>query len=79
MSTKPELPPAAIEEAKRHPNGWLYVIDPAFDPNGEVPWDGIVGAWKVDGEGNLTSEYFSNPDYVPRTPPAEPPPGQSAA
>ncbi|MDX2953526.1 type VII secretion system-associated protein [Streptomyces caniscabiei] len=53
------------EQAVAQPNGWVYAIDAYFDPNGEVPPYGVVGAWKVDSRGQLTGEFKKNPNYRP--------------
>jgi hypothetical protein len=55
-----------IEEAKRNPNGWVYVIDGTFGPDDAVPPEHIVGAWAVDGAGRLTGEFKANPNYKKR-------------
>ena len=55
--------PEMHEEARRNPNGWVYVIEGVEDPNGTVPPERIVGAWKVDAAGKLTDEYMPNPKY----------------
>jgi len=55
--------PEMVEEARRNPNGWVYVIEGVTDPNGAVPPERIVGAWKVDATGRLTDEYMPNPKY----------------
>ena len=52
-----------VEEARKNPNGWVYVIDGKFGPNDAVPPEAIVGAWKVDASGKLTGEYKANPNY----------------
>jgi hypothetical protein len=52
-----------IDEARRNPNGWVYVIDGAYGPSDAVPPEHIVGAWKVDASGNLTGEYMANANY----------------
>ena len=57
-------PQAAIEEAKQNPNGWVYEIDERFDPNGAVPPEGIVGAWKVDDNGIIVGAFIPNRAYV---------------
>ena len=64
-SSRPPARPTAEmrEEAKRNPNGWVYVIDGDYSPDEAVPSERIIGAWKVDAEGNLTSEYIANPNY----------------
>lgn len=61
--------PPITEEMRRaaqgQPGSWLYVIDPAFDQAGEVPPEGIVGAYRVDDSGNITEEFTENPRYRP--------------
>ncbi|MFI6448316.1 type VII secretion system-associated protein, partial [Kitasatospora sp. NPDC050543] len=51
-------------EAKRRRGGWIYSIDPAFDPAGEVPGWGIIGGWQVDHHGALV-RFWHNPNYRP--------------
>jgi hypothetical protein len=53
------------ESALHNPNSWLYVIDPAFDPNSEVPPWGIVGAYPVDAYGEIESRFAANDTYRP--------------
>lgn len=63
-----EIPPITEdmrESALRNPNSWLYVIDPAFDPNSEVPSWGIVGAYPVDAFGAIESRFAVNDTYRP--------------
>lgn len=65
---QPHVPPISEpmrEEARRNPGGWIYAVDPAFDPGGEVPPYGIVGAWRVDDRGEITGEFKPNPNYRP--------------
>jgi hypothetical protein len=57
--------PEAIEEAKRHPGGWVYEIDGGYEPDGSVPPHRIKGAWKVDECGNIVGDFILNPNYVP--------------
>ncbi|MER6572958.1 type VII secretion system-associated protein [Streptomyces sp. NPDC001093] len=52
-------------QAANRPGGWVYAIDPYFDPAGKVPPIGIVGAWKVDPHGRITDEFNHNPNYRP--------------
>lgn len=52
-----------LEEARTRPGGWVYVIDPAFAPDGAdgvVLPEGIVGAWKVAEDGVPTGEFEKN-------------------
>lgn len=51
--------------ARSQQGGWLYVVDPSFDPDGAVPPEGIVGAYPVDEAGRLGGEFASNPRYQP--------------
>lgn len=55
-----------IEEAKKHPNGWVYRFDTAFSEDEAVPPEAIVGAWKVDGQGKLTGEWSQNKKFIPK-------------
>ena len=52
-----------IKEAKRHPNGWVYVLDKEYEGKEEVPAEFIKGAWKVNESGEITEEFNSNPNY----------------
>jgi hypothetical protein len=56
---------AFLAEARRHPGGWLYEIDPKFDPQGAVPPSGIIGAWKIGDDGVPTGEFQANQNYRP--------------
>jgi hypothetical protein len=65
----PDQPPAdAVEEAKRHPNGWVYQIVGDFGPNDAVPPEAIAGAWKVDGAGHIVGRFIPNPRFKDRRP-----------
>lgn len=61
--TEPEITEGAIKEARKNPNGWVYAIDGSYDPFGAVPPEDIMGAWKVDKDGNITGEFITNPNY----------------
>ncbi|MGH2749003.1 MAG: type VII secretion system-associated protein [Actinomycetota bacterium] len=52
-------------QARENPGAWVYVIDPSFNVDGEVPPFGIVGAWKVDDRGEITGDFRHNPNYRP--------------
>ena len=56
--------PGETEEAKRHPNGWVYRINGTFGANETVPPEAIVGAWKVDGEGKIIGDFIPNSKFV---------------
>jgi hypothetical protein len=57
--------PGEVEEAKKHPNGWVYRIKGSFRPEEAVPPEAIVGAWKVDNKGNIVGEFVINPNHQP--------------
>ncbi|MDH6122079.1 type VII secretion system-associated protein [Kitasatospora sp. GAS204B] len=50
--------------ARQRPGTWMYQIDPAYDPAGEVPLQGIIGAWQIDHQG-APVHYWHNDDYRP--------------
>ena len=52
-----------INEAKKHPNGSVYRIDGDFSDEDAIPPEAIIGAWKVDGQGNL-GEWTLNPNFI---------------
>ena len=54
-----------ILEAKENPNGWVYEIDFPYRDDSRIPPEAIIGAWKVDENGNLTSYYEENKKYRP--------------
>ena len=65
------FPPELLAQAKVTPGGWVYSIDAAYapdGPDGAVPFEGIIGGWKIAEDGTPTSEYWANPDYGSRPP-----------
>ena len=62
----PDRPSAAeIETARWRPDGYVYRIVSSLDPQGEVPPDAVIGAWRVDGRGRIVGGFIVNPDYDP--------------
>jgi len=58
--------PEMVLEAKKNPNGWVYVIAGNYRPNDAVPREAIAGAWKVDSSGTVVAGSFqANPKYKP--------------
>ena len=53
----------AKREAKKKPNGYVYVIDKKYSNKDEVPNDAILGAWKVDENGDIIDTFLPNPNY----------------
>jgi len=60
VATAPKPTPEAIAEAKRNPNGWVYVANGAADANGRIPPERIVGAWKVNENGEIVGDFIPN-------------------
>lgn len=69
MADQPDAPtlqftPEMAREAKQNPGGWVYVISGKYGPNDAVPPEAIVGAWKVDENGDIIPGSFQpNPNY----------------
>jgi hypothetical protein len=57
--------PGEVDEAKRHPNGWVYRIASTFQRNEAVPPEAIIGAWKVGPDGRIVGEFIRNLKYNP--------------
>jgi hypothetical protein len=62
--------PGEIEEATRHPGGWVYRIAGNYGPDDGVPPEAIAGAWKVDGTGQIVGDFKPNPNFDPSSPAA---------
>ncbi|WP_410656177.1 type VII secretion system-associated protein [Amycolatopsis sp. lyj-112] len=62
---KPKITEEMRANAKANPNSWLYVIDEAFDPNGPVPSWAVVGAYPVNGAGDIVEDFHPNDRYRP--------------
>ncbi|WP_371873688.1 type VII secretion system-associated protein [Streptomyces tubercidicus] len=76
----PAVPPvteALRAQAAQQRGGYVYAIDPYFDPNGAVPPYGIIGGWSVDSFGQLDS-FTHNPNYRPSPTALEFPPPVTA-
>jgi hypothetical protein len=52
-----------IIEAKKHPNGWVYVLDNEFEGKERVPPEFIKGAFKVNQNGEIIGEFIANKNY----------------
>ena len=55
--------PGEISEARNNPNGWVYRIAGHFLPHEDVPPEAIVGAWKVNDQGEIVGEFKANSNY----------------
>ncbi|MEU9169958.1 type VII secretion system-associated protein [Streptomyces sp. NPDC048420] len=60
----PPITDALRAQAAQQRGGYVYAIDPYFDPDGAVPPYGIVGGWSVSDTGQLV-EFSHNPNYRP--------------
>ena len=63
--TTPEITPEMRAAALENPNSWLYVIDPALDPDADVPPWGVVGAFPVNEQGEIEEAFEHNAEYRP--------------
>lgn len=61
----PEITAEMRANARENPNSWLYVIDEAFDPNGQVPSWAVVGAYPVNYSGVIVPDFHPNEQYRP--------------
>jgi SseB protein N-terminal domain len=70
MYVRPEITPEMRAAALENPNSWLYVIDPALDPDDEVPPWGVVGAYPVNELGQIEENFHPNSAFRPAPKPA---------
>lgn len=61
-----DLNPGVIAEAKKNPNGWVYKIEGDYGPDDDIPPEAVVGAWKVNQDGEIVGDFIPNPNYVAR-------------
>jgi hypothetical protein len=61
----PDITPEMRASAKTNPNTWLYVIDPLFESEADVPPWGVVGAYPVDARGEIEDAFQPNERYRP--------------
>jgi hypothetical protein len=57
---KPLITREMRERARRVPNNWLHVVDPAYD---SVCAEAVIGRYLVDARGEITDQYVPNPRY----------------
>ncbi|MEU3272419.1 type VII secretion system-associated protein [Saccharomonospora sp. NPDC006951] len=65
VNRKPRITREMRANARANPNSWLYVIDEAFDPSGRVPSWAVVGAYPVNGNGEVVEDFHPNDRYRP--------------
>jgi hypothetical protein len=61
----PPVPPELRAQARQSPNTWIYVSDPAFAGQTDVPAWAVIGGYRVDEHGELSDEFVRNPNYRP--------------
>lgn len=62
----PPVTPQLLAQAQASPGQQIYVVDPEFDPAGEVPGWGIRGFFPVSENGTLLQQdWVPNPHYRP--------------
>lgn len=57
---KPLITREMRARARRAPNSWLHVVDPAHDG---VSTEAVIGRYLVDERGEVTDQYVPNPRY----------------
>jgi hypothetical protein len=55
----------AIQAARSSPNGWVYQIDTSYPSSLKTPPEAILGAWKVNFNGDIIGNFIPNPNYKP--------------
>lgn len=61
------------EQARQTPDSWLYIVDPSYEQSGDnVPPEGVVGAYRIDSDGEIDEDFHHNDEYEPGMPPFEP-------
>ncbi|SDR08154.1 type VII secretion system-associated protein [Actinopolyspora saharensis] len=69
----PQITDEMREQAKQTPDSWLYIVDPSYESSGEdVPPEGVVGAFRIDSDGEIEQEFHPNEEYEPRVGTIEP-------
>ena len=66
--TSPEITPEMRASARANPDTWLYVIDPAFGDDAEIPPWGVVGAYPVKADGEIDAAFRRHTGYRPSAP-----------
>lgn len=66
---RPSPPPITDEmreQAKQTPDSWLYIVDPGYEEEGaDIPPEGVVGAYRIDSEGQIDEDFQFNDEYQP--------------
>ena len=44
-------------------NGWLYKVESEYQFSENVPPNAILGAWRLDSNGEIIGDFISNPNY----------------
>ncbi|MFF6909235.1 type VII secretion system-associated protein [Streptomyces sp. NPDC012389] len=60
----PAPPEEFVEAARRAPDHWLYLTDPAWRGEGPPPEWAVIGQWRSDRAGEIV-EWEDNPEYRP--------------
>ena len=64
--TAPPITAQMREHARQNPGTWLYIVDPGYsDDEGEVPPEGVVGAYRIDEHGEIDEDFQFNDEYEP--------------
>jgi hypothetical protein len=61
----PPVTPELRERARQSPGSWVYSVDLAFQDVDDVPDWAVIGAYRVDENGEIAEEFIPNPHYRP--------------
>jgi hypothetical protein len=56
--------PEETNAAKLNPNGWVYRFSKKYSSTDYVPPEDIIGAWKVDNNGNIFGDFIENSKFI---------------
>ena len=66
LLVRPVVSAEVREAARQAGGGWLDEVVGSHPP--PVPLRYVKGAWRLDGNGELTGEYVANEEYAPPAP-----------
>lgn len=64
-TNRPPVTPQLRERARQSPGSWVCPVDPAFQDAEDVPDWAVLGAYRVDENGEIAGEFTPNPNYRP--------------
>lgn len=65
-SGPPPITDQMREQAKQTPDSWLYIVDPGYEEEeADIPPEGVVGAYRIDSDGEIDEDFQFNEEYQP--------------